>query len=340
MKREIAPLAISCGDPSGIGPYIALNAALALAKEHPSVLFGDAEQLHQLARHAPAMPLSVFGTMDEWTPSHQAVSVIDVCRISSNDISKHTPNAACGNAQLQFLKRAADAVMHGKARALVTAPMSKASVSMSGVNFHGHTEFLADIAGLATDAVSMLFLGPRLKTALVTTHLSLKHVPMAITAKRVTRAIVHAAEAILALARAGQVSLPASLVVCGLNPHAGEEGLFGLEESQHIAPGMHQARQHAVFNNGNVELVGPLGAETAFRLAASGTYAAAVAMYHDQATIASKLLDWNHAVNVTWGLPFVRTSVDHGVAYDAAKTGTADATAMVAAMRVALDLSQ
>ncbi|MCZ7684321.1 MAG: 4-hydroxythreonine-4-phosphate dehydrogenase PdxA [Sandaracinaceae bacterium] len=173
----------------------------------------------------------------------------------------------------------------------------------------------------------MMFLGPRLKVALATTHLALAGVPAAVTEARVERAIVHLAAL---LERLGPRA-PVRIAVTGLNPHAGEAGLFGREEIERVAPGIERARARLP----GVRVDGPLGAETALRFAASGEVEGVVCMFHDQATIASKLLDWGAAVNVTWGLPFVRTSVDHGVAYDAAAAGTADASGMGAALEMA-----
>ncbi|MCB9667414.1 MAG: 4-hydroxythreonine-4-phosphate dehydrogenase PdxA [Myxococcales bacterium] len=339
MSTSSLPLAISCGDPAGVGPDIALRAALALAADCSSILFGDAQQLNDLARIRGIGPLPIISKIGDTRMTSRGVSLADVCRVASSAIASHAPNEQSGRAQLEFLSSATSAVLDKRVRALVTAPMSKSAVSMTGHRFQGHTEFLANAAGVADDAVSMLFIGPRLKVGLVTTHLQLQTVSSALTPSRICRTILHTAEATARLTpiRSGSA---ASMVVCGLNPHAGENGLFGNEEQQVIVPGMREAEKHAVFRHGKLRLVGPLGAETAFRCAAEGIYSSVVAMYHDQATIASKLIDWTRAVNVTWGLPFVRTSVDHGVAYDAAKSNIADATAMESAMRIALDLTR
>jgi 4-hydroxythreonine-4-phosphate dehydrogenase len=149
---------------------------------------------------------------------------------------------------------------------------------------------------------------------------------------------LHLIEVALRLPRSSQAA--PRIVVTGLNPHAGEAGLFGDEEPRAILPAVEQARALRPFSDGRAQLLGPMGAETAFRQAASGEVDAVVAMSHDQATIASKLLDWTQAVNVTWGLPFVRTSVDHGVAYDAAAGGTADARGMISAIAMAQSLTR
>jgi 4-hydroxythreonine-4-phosphate dehydrogenase len=151
---------------------------------------------------------------------------------------------------------------------------------------------------------------------------------------RVARTCRHLAEALL---RSGEVE--PRVVVASLNPHAGEGGLFGDEETRVLAPGIAEAKGAPPFSSGEASLEGPVGAETAFRHAVDGRFSGVVAMMHDQATIAAKLVDWGNSVNVTWGLPFVRTSVDHGVAYDAAARGEADPEGMVAAIRMARQLT-
>lgn len=330
------PLAISTGDPGGVGPEIAARAMASLPAEDTAFVFGDAgvmrARMEGLGLGARSVREGSEGTLRpgqiglvhvvDWTP----------------EMLGHAPTAAGGGAQLSALAGATQAVMAGKARALVTAPMSKAAVNLSGRAFRGHTEYLAERAGLADDEVTMMFLGPRLRVALVTTHLSIAEAPGAITVDRVARTIGHLGFALARLAPAGGARTP-RVLVAGLNPHAGEGGLFGDEELSTVAPALRRMAMQPPFADGSVRLEGPFGAETAFRMAADSPCDGVVAMLHDQATVPSKLLDWGRAVNVTWGLPFVRTSVDHGVAYDAARDGVADADAMCAAVRMARELT-
>lgn len=335
------PLALSTGDPGGVGPEVALRAAAELGGGDRCLIFGDARalrqralalgvepgRLHDVTRGAaPALPLGGMGLVDAGTPWDA-------------EALRHAATPAGGAAQLAALDAAIDVTLGGGARAIVTAPMSKEAVYLAGHAFSGHTEHLARAAALPDDEVTMMFLGPRLRVALVTTHLSIRELPEAITPGRVLRTIVHLAEALQGLG-SGEVGVSPLVLVTGLNPHAGEAGLFGDEERRVIAPAIERARARPPFSDGRVRLQGPLGAETAFRQAASDASTAVVAMAHDQATIASKLLDWTQAVNVTWGLPFVRTSVDHGVAYDAAAAGTADARGMMSAFAMAQRLTQ
>jgi 4-hydroxythreonine-4-phosphate dehydrogenase len=321
----MSPLLIATGDPAGVGPSISVRAAARVASRERAILFGDASRLEvMLAREKVKV-------IDAALDRAHGISLVDTGRVDDAAIEAHAPSAEGGRAQLAALDAAIDAIQAGRGRAIVTAPISKAAVESCGVPFVGHTEHLARRAGLADDAVTMLFLGPKLKVALATTHLSLRAVPDAIEAARVERAIVHLAEALARI----ENRRPLRVAVAGVNPHAGERGLFGNEEIERVAPAIERARAYV-----EVEIAGPIGAETAFRLAASSEIDGVVAMFHDQATIASKLLDWGAAVNVTWGLPFVRTSVDHGVAYDAAARDVADAAGMEAAVDMAILLTE
>jgi 4-hydroxythreonine-4-phosphate dehydrogenase len=337
------PLAVSTGDPGGVGPEIALLALLEMPPDETAVLYGDA---NWLGARAAALGLGARvqmlprGAEGDLRLGH--VGLVDIgVRWDALALS-HAATAEGGRAQVAALDAAIEAALAGRVRALCTAPMSKAAATLGGHDFMGHTEHLARACGLADDAVTMMFLGPRLRVALATTHVAVRDLPAAVTRERVTRAIVHLAEALVRLQSGA--ALPATttapgaalhIAVTGLNPHAGEAGLFGDEEPRSITPGIVDARAHAWVRSGGVLVEGPLGAETALRFAASGQVQGVVAMTHDQATIASKLLDWGDAVNVTWGLPFVRTSVDHGVAYDAAASGAADAQGMRSALEMA-----
>jgi 4-hydroxythreonine-4-phosphate dehydrogenase len=270
---------------------------------------------------------------EAWGLPEGAIGLCDSGIVWDARVLRHEPTAAGGDAQLAALDGAIAAALSGRARALVTAPISKAAVNLAGHDFIGHTEHLARAAGLADDDVTMMFLGPKLRVALVTTHVAVSALRAEITAPRVLRTIQHLADAMLRASRPGDD--PPRLLVTGVNPHAGEGGLFGDDEPRAIVPAIAQARTLPAIHAGRVRLEGPLGAETAFRHAAGSSTDAVVAMMHDQATIASKLLDWTQAVNVTWGLPFVRTSVDHGVAYDAAAQCSADDRGMVSAIAMA-----
>lgn len=336
-ESALRPIAISVGDPAGVGPTVSLSAAYAHKGRTACAIFGDAAQLHAEAR-ALGLDERCLTERDEGslgTLQVGVVAVIDTGRVAPALIERRGPSPETGQAQLVALERAARAVHRGQARALVTGPTSKAAISSAGHTFTGQTEFLARLDGRADDAVTMLFLGPRLCVALVTTHVSIADVPAAITAPRVMRSARHLGQALTQL----YPDRARTLVVAGLNPHAGEGGLFGREELEIIEPAIAALRSEALFADDSVRLAGPVPAESVFRAAQRGDIDGVVAMFHDQATIASKLLDWGAAVNTTWGLSFLRTSVDHGVAYDAARTRTADADGMQAALALAVRLT-
>lgn len=351
MGAASTVLAISVGDPAGVGPEVSLRAAQAL-RDVGFLVFGCQAQLLALASEM-GMSERIFAPAE--VPDAQTlgarIAVIDAGACAADAITQRRPTAEGGRAQLAALDAACDAVREGRAAALVTGPTSKAAITLAGTAFTGQTEHLARRAGLRADDVSMLFLGPRLRVGLVTTHLRVAEVPSAITSARVVRTARHLGEALRALHGAHASGSPHSLtakqmparalgerevLISGLNPHAGEDGLFGDEEPRLIAPALEVVAQQFA----DVRFHGPVPAEAAFRFAADGRVDGVVAMYHDQATIASKLLDWGEAVNVTWGLPFVRTSVDHGVAYDAAGTEAVSADGMQAAVTLALDLAR
>ena len=303
-------------------------------QEHPKaslLLFGDARQLRALFDRRPesaSFPIMGMTELLSPAPHSPGIRLVDVGSCEPEVLAAHRPHPQAGSLQLQALEAAACCVREGGASALVTGPTSKEAISAAGVPFTGQTEHLARMAGLASDDVTMMFWGPRLRVALVTTHLALRDVPAALTPQRLRRTLVHLVEACRRLMP--EVASP-RIVLTGLNPHAGEGGLFGREEIEVMMPLLGVLREEI----NQVEITGPMAAEAAFRYASSGVYSAVATIMHDQATIASKLLDWSQAVNLTWGLPWIRTSVDHGVAYDAAAKGQADAEGMMAALRLA-----
>lgn len=330
------PLGISTGDPAGVGPEVSLRAAAALHPKDAIVLYGDAARLRDraLALGVPSDRLRDVSPEHVATARVGEIGLVNTDRVSDAAVHAHAPTVEGGRAQMRALELAADAAFAGHTRGLVTAPVSKEAIVAAGIPFVGHTEYLAQRAGLAEDAVTMMFLGPRLSVALVTTHLSVRDAAEAITEARVIRSVKHLCDALASIGRRSSLVI----AVTGLNPHAGEAGMFGSEDQQVISPALKELR--AELNLQAVTLIGPRPAEAAFREAAAGKLDGVVAMIHDQATIASKLLDWGEAVNVTWGLPIVRTSVDHGVAYDAAAQGAAEASGMLAAVTMAQALTR
>ncbi len=332
------PIVITTGCPSGIGPEVALAAVRRVPKG--LVLVGDIATLRErspLVGVDPNRLREIARVADSFKMPRGAIAVVQASAVlAGRDRIPGKPTKATGAAQLAFIDRALGLVTSGEASAIVTGPVNKKVIVNSGLvrarRFRGHTEYLEEHTGASP--VTMAFWSEKLTTSLVTTHLPLAKVARAITIEGVLRATVHVADLMLRLG----VSAP-KVVVSGLNPHAGEGGLLGREEERLVAPAIALARAHFKRNR-QVSISGPVPAESAFRLAASGKFDAVVAMYHDQATIPMKLIGFGDAVNVTLGLPIVRTSVDHGTGYDRAGKGTADASGMLAAIELARRLGK
>jgi 4-hydroxythreonine-4-phosphate dehydrogenase len=322
-----APLVITAGEPAGVGPDL----CLALAKRNDLPGFVVISDPALLRSRAARLGLDITIT---------AVDVeTDLPRNAAGDELYVAPfpfpvTADCGrpdtaNAQtlLDGLRHAVAGCLDGRYRALVTAPLHKRVINDAGIPFSGHTEFLARCCGAPLPV--MLLAAGEMRVALATTHLPLRDVPNAITADKlrdVLRILLHD------LRRHFGVASP-EVVVCGLNPHAGEGGHLGSEDAEIIAPVV------AEFVDAGEHVRGPLPADTAFTQA-SGHKDAILAMYHDQGLPVLKYAGFGRAVNVTLGLPIVRTSVDHGTAFDLAGTGKADPGSLVAALQMAAKLTE
>lgn len=311
---------MSVGDPSGIGPEVTGGALLALRRELSPLVFGDARHF---ARELSGLGLPLVGP--EAIPPRGG-ALVAVTRLPVRDLKPGRPTPRGGDAQLAYLTAAFEAVRRGEASALCTAPVSKAQVSRSLAGFVGHTEWLEARCGIRRSV--MMLAGSRLRIALVTNHLAFARIRRAITLDRIveTISITHRA-----LFSDLGIRRP-RLALAALNPHAGEQGTFGEEERTLLSPALARARARGF------PAAGPFPADSVFFRAALGEFDAVVALYHDQGLIPVKLLDAvtaDPAVNVTLGLPIVRTSPDHGVAYDLAGSGRANPASMVAALRLA-----
>jgi 4-hydroxythreonine-4-phosphate dehydrogenase len=335
-------LAISVGCPCGIGPEVSVAAAMDAPRGVRILLVSAFTAIDRAAR-AQGLDRSRFVRVaspeDAWSLPATKVGVWNPSPAAGEKVGPFgKPGARDGAAQLGWVDAACDLASSGRADAMVTGPVSKEVIAGSGApgsaRFLGHTEHLQ--RRLRAREVVMAFWSERFSTSLVTTHLPLAKVPRAITPAAVARATYWLAWLCLAVGR-GRGS---RVAVCSLNPHAGEGGLLGAEEKRAIAPGIERARRRLAESDprAKVALDGPVGAETAFRKASRGAYDGVVAMYHDQATIPMKLTGFGEAVNVSLGLPIVRTSVDHGTGYDIAGRGVADARGMREAIALAARL--
>jgi len=318
----MTPVALSCGDPSGIGPEIAVKAWVTLRDTYPFLWIGD-------PRHLPE------GT--SWKAVKTPDAAADVARDRlpvwaipfAADAPHGTPDPKNAAGVLSAIETGVSLVRNGRASALCTAPINKKAL-VDGVGFHytGHTEFLAALTG--TDRVVMMLAGPELRVVPATIHIALEDVPRVLTPERLrdTIRITHHG-------LTHQFAIPSPrIAVAGLNPHAGEGGTMGREELDWIANLVSDMQREGY------DLRGPLPADTMFHTRARAHYDAAIAMYHDQALIPIKTLDFDRGVNVTLGLPIIRTSPDHGTAYDIAGQGIANPTSLIEALKLAQNMGQ
>lgn len=319
-------LAITLGDLNGIGPEIALKAVF--GSRWPAVIqfvfIGDHSQLSTLAHEYgyPALPCWTPG--DIWPKGRKAVVWSPV-----NGVPPCTPGrctAAASRAAVAWIRSAVGAAQAGYLDALVTAPICKEGLKKARMDMPGHTEFLAQLTG--TERYAMMLMGGPLRVILATRHLPLSEVPRHITAKAIREAATLAAEGL----RWMGFSDPC-IGVCGLNPHAGDGGTLGHEEKRIIGPAV-----RALCRAG-VNAVGPVPADVIFYQALQGRYDAVVAMYHDQGLAPLKMIAFENGINLTLGLPIIRTSPDHGTAFDIAGKNRANPSSMKAAIRTAFDLT-
>ncbi|MGI6069712.1 MAG: 4-hydroxythreonine-4-phosphate dehydrogenase PdxA [Blautia sp.] len=309
------------GDPAGVGPEIVVKA---LAKkdvyQHEYVVYGAADIL-QYYNEMLKLGLNIHPINDLSEYLSGAVNVIDSCGLKMEEYEIGQLSAKCGDAAYQYIERSIKDAMDGKIQAVVTGPLNKEALHMGGHHFDGHTEIFAQLTGTKTYA--MMFYGP-LKIMHVSTHCSLMEACRRATKERVLDVIRLLNDALK------QTGLDRPhIAVAGLNPHAGEHGLFGTEEIKEIGPAIEAAKEEGIYVDG------PVPPDSVFNKTLNGVYDAAVAMYHDQGHIAAKLEHMSQCVNCTIGLPIIRTSVDHGTAFDIAGKGIADGENMKQSMLVA-----
>ncbi len=327
------PLALTLGEPAGIGPDITFAAWRRRAElELPAFyLLADPKFVARRAESmAPDVPLAVVEPTSAWAAFPTALPVVDIGVTVTAEPGR--PNSSSAPAALTAIRAAVDAVTAGTATAIVTNPIAKNILYRSGFAEPGHTEYLAKLSeqatGMAAHPVMMLW-SPELAVVPVTIHLPLRDV----VAKLTTDLVVQTGRIVARDLRDRFGIAHPRLAVAGLNPHAGEEGALGDEDLTVVGPAVERLKAEGIAARG------PLPANSMFHQAARGSYDAALAMYHDQALIPIKTLAFDHAVNVTLGLPFVRTSPDHGTAFDIAGSGRADPGSLIAALRLAARLA-
>jgi 4-phospho-D-threonate 3-dehydrogenase / 4-phospho-D-erythronate 3-dehydrogenase len=334
-------LGITMGDPAGIGPEIAAKAlALPEVKAQARVLvIGDARVMKAAARVASLdLPVERLTRASEATFAGDRIEVLDLANADPASFAVGRVSAICGRAAYEYIERGVRLCLEGAIAGIVTAPVNKEALAAAGVRHSGHTEILAELTG--SKAYAMLLMGRELRVIHVTTHVALRRVPELVTRERVARTIRLGHQAMRDLGRPRP-----RIAVCGLNPHAGESGLFGDEEQTAIAPAIADARAEGI------DATGPYPADTLMSRAAGGEFDCVVAMFHDQGHTPVKALGFRYdeakkawtglsGVNVTVGLPILRVSVDHGTAFDRAGTGTANPESMVEAILVAAEMAR
>lgn len=327
-------IAISLGDPAGIGPEITAACLPESIKFCTPVLFGHWPTFEARC-HSLCQPVDNFfitntiaGDSISKTDSH--IPFVNIA--GPNHVIAH-PGDDAAKIQLDALAAAVTAVQNGSCHAIVTAPVSKKLIARIEPDFTGHTEYLAKRCGLGKDDVTMVFASKKLVVGLISTHISLAKIPETITHKRYLRTLQHVIETVQQNTEAPNPGI--TVAVAALNPHGGENGLIGREEIDFLYPFC--KRQNGFMG---AQIHGPIPADAIFRDAFAGKYHGVIAAYHDQALIPLKLHGFGGATNVTAGLPFVRTSPDHGTAYELAGKNIADAGAMKAAIEMAVHLTR
>lgn len=318
-------IAITMGDAAGIGPEIVLKSLVdkTITQDCELVIVGDMRHLRDAAREfAPDLPLELLDSSNEVN----AILVADLQNLPG-DFALGTDAAVTGKASAEYIEKAVDLWRQGRIDAIATAPISKKAIHLGGYDFPGHTEFLAAL----TDAnrVAMSFFGGNLRVVLLSTHISLRDAIAHVTTDNLIDLITFADAQLTNL-----LNKTPKLAVAGLNPHASEGGMFGTEEQNEIIPAVTACRDRGI------DVSGPYSPDTIFLRAHRGEFDAVIACYHDQATIPVKSISFGSSVNVTLGLPLIRTSVDHGTAFDIAGKGIADASSMKAAIRLAAELAK
>ena len=326
MKDNLPVVAVTMGDPVGIGPEIIAKALCdpQVMRCCRPVIYGNAERLRMGAKSTGAPILfSEISSVERVYAVQDGVPVFDPASLDADKLTWAAPTAACGAAMVAYLNAATDDAMAGRIAAMATGPINKRVLKMAGIHLHGHTEMLAQRTG--TSRYAMMLAGERLKVVLTTIHVPIKQVSRNLSTPGIATIIELTHQALRT--RFG-IAAP-RIAVAGLNPHAGEAGLFGDEEEKVIQPAIEKAAAKGM------SVSGPHPPDTIFFTAAQGACDAVVAMYHDQGLGPFKMIHFTDGVNTTLGLPIIRTSVDHGTAYDIAGTGAASERSMAAAITMA-----
>ena len=319
-------IGITMGDPAGIGPEILVKA---LQNEEiygicRPVVIGDLRIMEEAVSmlNSP-MALLPIDDLRHFSDRTGTINLLPASRLTADAARLESPSSETGKAMESYILKGVEMALADRIGALVTAPITKTGLKMAGSRFHGHTELIAHHT--QTDRFAMMMAGQRLKVVLTTIHIPLARVPEFLTRERILEIIRLTYHSLV-----DRFGIPRPrIAVAGLNPHAGEDAMFGREEQEIIDPALDAAREKGI------DVTGPLPPDTVFHHAVQGRFHAVVCMYHDQGLIPFKLIHFKDGVNTTLGLPIIRTSVDHGTAYDIAWTGKADDTSLREAVKMA-----
>lgn len=332
-KKNIKPiLGITMGDAAGVGPEI-IDKALAKKEFYKiarPIVIGDASVIEDALKVAKVkVDINSIKDISEAKYEHGTIEVIDLKNIRLSELKMGQVQAMAGKASVKYVEKAVEMALKNKIDAIVTAPLNKESMNLAGYDYAGHTEILAHLT--KTKDYAMMLVAGQLRVIHVTTHVSMRDACELIKKERVLTTIRLTDE----VTRKMGVETP-KIAVSGFNPHAGESGLFGNEEIEEITPAIESAKKN------NINVIGPMPPDTVFLRASRGEYDAVVAMYHDQGHIPVKMLGFESGINVTIGLPIIRTSVDHGTAYRRAglRLGTGDPTSLEEAMKLAVQMAK
>ena len=316
--------AVTVGDPAGVGPEVALKALALLppARRRQLALIADRAALSRTAaRFLRAVKLAPYDP--HRLPPAGCAAFLEMSALPPKGVVAGTIDRAAGRAAAVYIAAGVELALKREVRGIITAPIHKKALALAGIPYPGHTEMLAALSG--TKRYAMMLASPAMKVVVLTTHLSLRNAIKGVTEKAILEKLrlMH-----------NTLRLKKPIGVCGLNPHASDGGLFGDEEARIIAPAIATARK------AGINAVGPLPADTTFSPAIRDRYGALLAMYHDQGLVAIKAVSFGHCANITLGLPFIRTSVDHGTAFDIAGKGKADPSSMLFAIDSAFALAR
>ncbi|WDF25526.1 4-hydroxythreonine-4-phosphate dehydrogenase PdxA [Fusobacterium nucleatum] len=321
MRTKIA---IPMGDPAGVGPEIVVKTAVSkeILDLCDLVVIGDKNILEKAIEICQVnLKIHTIKNVEEGKYEKGILNVIDLENVDMNTLEYGQVQGMCGKAAFEYIKKCVELAMEHKVDAIATTPINKESLKAGNINYIGHTEILGDLSN-SRDPLTM-FEVDNMRVFFLTRHMSLRRACDAITKERVLEYIERCTKALKQLGVSGKMA------VAGLNPHSGEHGLFGDEEVKEITPAIEEAQKLGY------DVVGPVGADSVFHQALQGRYAAVLSLYHDQGHIATKTYDFERTIAITLDMPFLRTSVDHGTAFDIAGKGIVSAVSMIEAVKLA-----